>query len=327
MKTHSGIDAAQKWFDICILVDGKPHRRRFANSREGLRECILWLSSFGIDKLDLVMEPTGRYSDLIAEFFYRRKHRVCLVQPLKLRRFAESLDMRGKSDFKDSYALAVYSKERSQDLQEWCPRTDLECELRDMHVLIRSLTKRTVVLQCQLSCGLKSQYVLERLRAELESCENELKLAVERAHQLIKQHAILSHDFSLLLTIPGVGEKTAVLLLTLIDFRKFKSSRKLACFLGLTKRMHQSGTSIQGPEPISKRGSAWIRGALFMPARAARRSNVPLSEFANVLLNKNKHDWVIQTAVIRKLITMAWSIVVNGREYDSSFRNEAMKPI
>src|SRR6185295_7659151 len=129
----------------------------------------------------------------------------------KFRRYAESLDMRGKTDRKDSIALSHYSKERGEKLLEWVPRTNVESELRDMGVLIRSLTKRSVVLQCQLKCGLKSEYVMERLELELERVDKELDEANKRAKELLCQHPVLKEDLRLAMTIPGIGIKSSVL--------------------------------------------------------------------------------------------------------------------
>lgn len=316
----AGADISARWFDICILVDEAPIHRQFENSQTGLRQCLKWLETLGIKRLQLALEPTGRYGELVAEWFHRRKHRVVLAQPFKFSRFAESIDMRGKSDFKDSYALSVFSKERGDKLQDWLPRTELELELRDLQLLIRSRTKRSVVLQCQLTCKLRSKWVKQQLEDELKVCTAGLDEALEMAERLVKRHEVLSHDYELLCSIRGIGRKTALLLITLIDFRSFRSSRALACFLGLTPKKHESGTSIRGKEHISKRGNRYVRGALFMPARAARNLE-PMAEFAERLLQAHKHDWVIQIAVIRKLVTTAWAVVVHQVPFNPNYKN------
>jgi transposase len=322
MKIYAGTDISSRWFDICVLINDQSIHKQFENSRSGIGSCIKWLESLGIKELDVALEPTGRYGELVAEYFYRRKYRVLQVHPYMFSRYAQSLDMRGKSDFKDTAALAQYCKERGEKLQEWRPKTDVEWELRDMQLLIRGLTKRMVTLQCQLSCLLRSRYVAEELQSDLERCEGQMEKAIARAQDIIKSHPLLARDFELIMSIPGIAEKSAVLLLTLIDFRKFKSSRALSCFLGLTKRRYQSGSTIRGHEGISKRGSKIVRGALFMPARAARLHNEHLRNFSERMLAKGKHDWAIQMAVIRRLVTTAWALVVRQVPFDRSYVNQ-----
>jgi len=321
MKTQAGADISGRWFDICVILESKPIHRRFDNSKAGLAACIQWLESLGIKDLEIAIEPTGRYGDLVAEYFLRRKYRVLQVQPFLFHRYAESLDMRGKSDFKDAYALAQYCQERGAKLRTWRPKNELEWELRDTQLLLRSLTKRAIVLQCQLQCRLRSHFVAQALQQELERCQQQLDEALQHAKELVESHPVLSRDFELLRTIPGIGEKSALLLVTLIDFRKFRSSRSLACFLGLTKKKHESGARVHGKEGISKRGSKLIRGALFMPARSARIHNPALREFSERMEAKGKHDWAIQMAIIRRLVTVAWALVTRQKEFDRSYVN------
>ncbi len=326
MIVHAGVDISARWFDICVLHGEKPKHRQFENSKSGLSQCIKWLEGLGVKELEIALEPTGRYGELVAEYFRARKCKVFQVNTLKFSRFAESLDIRGKSDPKDSQGLAVYLRERRHQLHEWKPKTELELELRDMQVLFRGITKRLVAIQCQLQCRLYSEYVTESLSEEAEQLEATLQEALNRAERLVLSHEVLSKDYELLCTIPGIGRQSALLLITIVDFRKFRTSRALACFLGLTKRQHQSGSSIRGHEGISKRGNKWLRGALFMPARSARRHNPLVQEFSERQLSMGKHDWCIQMAVVRKLVTTAWALVVNQVPFDPMHKNPSTAP-
>ena len=326
MIVHAGVDISAQWFDICVIVEEKPILRRFENSKPALRQCVTWLEQLGITELEVALEPTGRYGELVSEYFFRRKYRVRQVNTLMFSRYAESLDIRGKTDAKDCLALAYYCKERSDKLRLWRPKTELEWELRDLQVLLRSLTKRSIAIRCQLSCRLKSRFVAQELEEELTECQKRADRALDRAEQLILTDEVLAQDFKLLCTIPGVGRRTALLLLTLIDFRSFRTSRSLACFLGLTKKLHESGSSVRGREKISKRGSKWIRAALFMPTRVARRFNPLMHEFAERQIASGKHDWTVQFAVMRKLVTMAWAVVVNQTPFEASYVNSNGSP-
>lgn len=327
MLIPAGADIAEAKFDICIFFNEKVLRGCFRNNQRGFSDCSKWLKDEGINQLQLVMEPTGRYGDQLAEDLHKKGHKVLLAQPLKFSRYAESIDIRNKSDNKDSFGLAQYSAERGSKLEQWVPKSLLELELRDAALLVRSLTKRSVVLQNQLQCGLRSAHVRNKLKEELDRVDADLDDELKRCKSLILQHTVLSQDMRMILTIPGLGEKSAILLLTLIDFRRFRSSRSLACFLGLSTRKHESGSSVKAKERLSKRGSKAIRGALFMPARTARQHNPQIREFSERLESKAKHDWVIQMAVVRKLVTIAWAVVTSATEYDAQYQNEHSKPI
>lgn len=317
---YVGIDIASRWFDVCVLLDGKEHRSKFENCFAGF-EKLIRLENLAAERIEVALEPTGRYGESLAEFLHKNNWHVREVQPFKFRQYAESLDIRTKSDLKDAYALALYCKERGAQIREWQPKTSLDFELRDMQMLIRSLTKRSITLQLQKQCGLRSTYVAQRIEEELARCKAELAEVLERAGELIARHPVLSKDVALLETIRGIGRKSAVLLVIMIDFRRFKTSRALACFLGLTQRKHESGTSIRGKECISKIGNKHIRSSLFMPALAARSSNVFMIEFAERLTQKGKHHLTVQSAVVRKLVTTAWAVVVRQTPFDPEYKN------
>lgn len=326
-KNFAGSDISAAYFDICLLNYDQVLRERFENNSKGIGHCIRWLKKSGSQGMTIALEPTGRYGDLLAERLYKANFRVVFVQPFQFRRYAESVDIRGKSDWKDAYALALYAKERGDKLRDWKPKSEIERELRDMQVLIRGLTKQSARLQSQLKCGLRSKWVKEKLENALEHCQDELEEALDRAAELIQEDDQTGKEFEHLESICGIGVKSTVLLLTLVPFKKFKNSRALVCFLGLSKRKHQSGDSIQGREGISKRGNGYVRAALFMPARAARIHNPAIAEFAKRLESKGKHDWTIQMAVIRKLVTMAWALIHNDAEWDSEYVNPHSKAV
>lgn len=323
---RAGTDISKDTIDVCVIVNGKPRSKRFSNEHRGFQACLSWLQSFA-EAIEFVFEPTGRYGEFFIEFMHKKGCVPLQANPFEVSRFAESLDMRVVTDKKAAYALARYAAERLDKCRKFAPKGDHVYELRDLQLLLRSLTKRSVTVKCQLKCGLRSEYVRRELESELRDIEERIEEALGRAEAIIRNNEILSQDFALLLEIPGIAERTAVMLLTLVDFRAFKSGRAVACFLGLTQRKHESGTSIKDKEAMSKRGSTYIRSKLWMPARRTRDKDPIAHALAERLLDKGKHDWLIQVAVIRRLVTVAWAVVKKGERYDANYRHPLAKPI
>jgi transposase len=317
-----GKDVAAKWFDVCVIVDEKPVRRRYDNNFNGFAKALSWYRSFGAEKIEIAVEPTGHYGWLLFEFMHRNGCTILQVQPLMFRKYAESLDMRGKSDQKDALALAKHLEERAGSMRRWEPKSDLWHELRDVQILLRSLTKRAATVRNQLQCGLRSEYVQAELKAELASLEERLDTALDRAECIIRQDEQLSRDLEFVDSIPGIARKTAVMLVTLVDFRRFKNARAVACFLGLTKRKHSSGTSIQGQERMSKRGSVHVRSQLFMPARTAVQHDPVCGALYYRLRERGKTDAQAQVAVIRRMVTVAWALVNRQVSFDRNHVNQ-----
>ncbi|MFN8655846.1 MAG: IS110 family transposase [Candidatus Obscuribacterales bacterium] len=147
-------------------------------------------------------------------------------------------------------------------------------------------------MQNQLKCGLRSDAVRHVLSAEAERINAEYDEIFALACSRIDADLALREDKRLLLSIPGIGEKTAIILLSLIDFRKFPTSRSLAKFLGLTPRKWESGSSIKARGSISKAGNKYVRNALLFPAMAAMQHNAVCGAFANDLpLLANQARW------------------------------------
>ena len=92
----------------------------------------------------------------------------------------------------------------------------------------------------------------------------------------------------------------------------------LAVFLGLSNQQKTSGTSVRTKERITKAGSPEVRAALYFPAMTAIEKNPQLREFADRLKAKGKLYPVVRTAVTRKLVMLAWTLIKKGVDYDPS---------
>jgi len=324
-----GNDVAKRWFDICVLLDDQPHEKRFPNTPLGCVQCVDWLSSFGADKINVVLEPTGRYSELIANYLFKQQSiTVYQAHPFRFDRFKNSLDFRIKADKKDAWALAVYAEERIGKKDKYpptpyVPKSPVQKELRDIRVRLRSLYKRKSMLESQLESGFESKTIKADTESELAQIEQRIDGILDFAKGVIESDSRLSRDVELLDSIIGIGWKTALALVCLVDFRKFKSSRDLACFVGLSNRKKSSGTSIHGKDRISKAGDKYIRAALYFPAMTAMQFNPQLRDFARRLQSKGKLHPVIRTAVAHKLITTAWALIQNDTPYDAHYVRSA----
>ena len=324
-----GMDFSKPWFDVCVVIEDREHERKFKNSPKGCLECFEWLESFDAARFNVVFEPTARYSDLVVEFLFKqRKFSLFQAQPKKFSDYKKSLDFRTKTDSVDAWALSVYALERAErigkgGLQRYEPKTPLQRELRDIRLRLRSLYKRRGALLCQKECGLYSERIANDIQAELAYIEANINAVLDIAKEVIAEDAQMSRDVELLDSIVGIGWKTALALVCIVDFRKFKSADDLVCFLGLSNRRRRSGISIKGKDRISKAGDKTVRAALYWPAMSAINANPPLRAFALKLQARGKIHPVVRTAVARKLVAIAWSVIKNQKPFDPEYRQVA----
>ena len=97
---------------------------------------------------------------------------------------------------------------------------------------------------------------MKQVQKELKTLEEKLLILVKQVHQDV---------LTRLKTIPGIGDKTAVMLVVLTDgFNRFTSGSELCSYAGLTPIIRQSGSSVKGRPRISKIGNQKLRNLLFM---------------------------------------------------------------
>lgn len=130
-------------------------------------------------------------------------------------------------------------------------------------------------------------------------------------------------EIALLCSIPGIGRKTAgMLLLFAGGFTHFDNYRQIITLAGLSPREHTSGTSIRGKVRITKMGGVLIRGKLFMCSFSAKKANAACAALFDRLVAKGKNKKLALIAVCNKLLKQAFAIVKSGVPYQAGFSSE-----
>ena len=159
----------------------------------------------------------------------------------------------------------------------------------------------------------------ESVMPSLKRMIGNLKKEIDNVRRLIKDHIDnypdLKQQSELLQSIPGIGEKTARLLLGEIEFSQFDSARALAAHAGVTPRKFQSGSSLDRTR-LSKLGNGRIRKALYFPAISALKYNQVVKWFAERLSQNGKTPMQVIGAAMRKLLHIAFGVIKNNRPFD-----------
>lgn len=128
--------------------------------------------------------------------------------------------------------------------------------------------------------------------------------------------------FDLLVSIPGVGDLTAAFILSEIeDINRFSTPKQLIAFAGLDPSVFESGKFKASRNRISKRGSNYLRKALFQAAAMGIRKfngtpvNPTLHEFYQSKVNEGKPKMVALTATSSKLLRIIYGIWRNNQHF------------
>ena len=118
-------------------------------------------------------------------------------------------------------------------------------------------------------------------------------------------------------TIPGIGIIGAATILAEIgDISRFKSSSALVAFAGIDPTVRQSGEFSSTHNHMSKRGSPYLRHAIFLAATTCSFHNSPLNAYYKKKREQGKHHLTATGAVARKLTTVIYAVLRDGKPYE-----------
>lgn len=219
----------------------------------------------------------------LAMYLHTAEHCVSVVNPARIKAYAQSQLARNKTDRYDAKVIAHFAA--TQDIRLWTPPTP---EMRSFRALMRrmqALKDMCTQEQNRLQAAGLTPEVRASVETHLSFLRDQIAELKDTVDQLVAHHPELKSECDLLESIPGIGKHTAYVLMTEIgDWRTFPSARQLAAFAGLTPRQRTSGTSVRGRTKLAKTGNAHLRKALYWPAIVAQKHNPIIHAFYERLL-------------------------------------------
>ena len=153
----------------------------------------------------------------------------------------------------------------------------------------------------------------------------QLKQLIDRMNFLDKQIEALDcqileyyENFDCYLhTIPGIGMIAGATILAEIgDINRFKSSSALVAFAGIDPTVRQSGEFSSTHNHMSKRGSPYLRHAIFLAATTCSFHNSPLNAYYKKKRDQGKHHLTATGAVARKLTSVIYAVLRDSKPYE-----------
>ena len=153
----------------------------------------------------------------------------------------------------------------------------------------------------------------------------QLKQLIDRMNFLDKQIEALDIEIMkyyeqfdcYLHTIPGIGIIGAATILAEIgDISRFKNSSALVAFAGIDPTVRQSGEFNSTHNHMSKRGSPYLRHAIFLAATTCSFHNSPLNAYYKKKRDQGKHHLTATRAVARKLTTVIYAVLQYSKHYE-----------
>src|SRR5690606_11683836 len=206
-----GIDTSSNKLDLALLsAAGKLRTKRISNDETGFETLLSWLSRSAKDfhTVHVCLEASGGYEEAVALFLVEAGLRVSVVNPRQIKAYGEAQLKRSKTDRSDAVLIARFCQ-REQPLLWQVPARELR-QLRQMTRGLQALkqdrdrTRNRLDRMEQGPARKALETVLATYEAQIEALEREIG-----AH--LDEHAELSRQRDLLVSIPGVGSLTAAL--------------------------------------------------------------------------------------------------------------------
>jgi len=308
MNDNIGIDFSKAHLDVHRLSDHGS--TQVANTPAGFRGLRRWLGSKPIARV--IYEATGPYHRAFEEEM-RDRLPLVKVNPLQARRFAQAQGTRAKTDKADARMLARMGA--AFEFNPDTPAAQDHHQLKELQIarlaLIKDRTRLNNRLQTQTLAFTRRQTKarLDQIRRQLKKIDAEIETRIKDCPKRARAHQILQ-------SIPGLGATTAGAILVEMPEVGTLSNKAVASIAGLAPITRQSGqwkgkASIQG-------GRKFLRDALYMPALVAMKHNHDMKQKYNQLKDQGKPSKVAITAIMRKLIILANTLVRDDRQWSKN---------
>jgi transposase len=160
-------------------------------------------------------------------------------------------------------------------------------------------------------------FLVDAVRVQMHCLLQQIDLLQEQVAQLDDALSELMDQIPEYITsIPGIGPTTGAAILGEIgDIHRFESLDKLVAYAGIDPTVYQTGQFQASQAHMSKRGSPYLRRALWISAIVAVRHDPDLQAFYQAKRKEGKHHGTVIGAICRKLLARIYVILKEQRPY------------
>lgn len=315
-----GIDVAKRKLDIALLYKGKVKSKVVENSPAGYALLLQWLAQQGAktDVSHVCMEATGPYSEAVALALSDAGWTISVVNPARIKGFAQGELARNKTDRADAALLARFCLAMRPSV--WIPPSQEWRQLRAWVDRLQALKdmRQQEVNRIEANQAANQPEVVKAIQMHVDWLDAQIKQLESDIDDHINRHPQLKQDAQLLLSIPGIGATTVAKLLAYAgDIKRFTNAKALAAFIGVMPRHKLSGSSVKGRTMMSRTGHADLRKVLYMPGMVGLRHNLVIREFGQRLRAKGMAPKAVVGAAMRKLAHLIYGVISSGMPFDA----------
>ena len=296
----AGADVSKHRLDFCM--DGRSFS--VTNDAAGVNRLLERLPQTGMGLI--AVEATGGYERSLVKGLLKADLPVVVVNPLRVRRFAQSRGVLAKTDKIDAAVLADFARGNVDTLR---PLTAVD----ENAAMLKELSTRRRQLVCQVTAN-KNQLehitlslVKRSINRTIKQLQQEILLIEAEIQKQIDADAKLKARNDILLKVKGIGPRVALVLVSELPELGQIDRRKIAALVGVAPFNDDSGgysaaRHIQGGRPT-------VRAALYMSTLVAVRHDPILKARYQHLLANGKPKKVALIACMNKRLSYLTSLL------------------
>jgi transposase len=298
-----GIDVSKAHLDIATMGE----YWSVTNDIEGISKLVDRLKA--LHPSLVVVESTGGLERGVLTALSAAGIPIALVNPGRVREFAKSIGLLGKTDKIDAGLLVRFGEAtkpkptqlptgEEQQLSAWMTRRRQVVDMLTM--------EKNHLSSAHPATRASVQKIMDILQQELDELNRQID-------EFIDHHPDFQQKEDILRSAPGVGPVTAAILLSDLPELGSMDRKKVAALVGVAPFNNDSGHH-RGKRRV-KGGRPSIRKVLYMATVSATRHNAVIHTFYQHLLSLGKEKKVAIVACMRKLLTFLNAMIRDSRKW------------
>jgi len=299
----AGIDTAKDKLDVA--VHGQASRWRVENTLHGWKRLHSELIRVGVSRVGI--EASGGYERGVVKHLQAAGFIVLVLQPIQVRAYARVHLRRAKNDALDAALIAACTA--AIEGPRIAPDVRL-AELADHLTFVEQIEEDIARLKTRLE-HIDERRIRKIVMADVARLKARRNAELARILGRLREHDDLARRLDLVLSVPGIGERTALALIVRMPELGRISREQVAALAGLAPFDDDSGKH-KGQRHIAG-GRGRLRRSLYAAALpAAFRWNKALIELYSRLTTRGKAHNAALVACARKLLIYANTVVARG---------------
>lgn len=291
---YLGVDISLEHLDT--YFNGK--YKRLTNNQDGVDKLYKIIERQAAPVI-VAYESTGWLSRMLAEKLFAYGIRQVCLNPSRVRNYARGVGSKAKTDRIDCEMIASFAEQTGAKCNVSENATQLK--LKEYQSAFNFFKQRCIQSKTAMAAYKNNSFICEQIQNAIDQDERQMEIIQEQMYSLIEEEEELRDRYMLYLSIPGIGPRTASLLVCSMPELGQMTRKEAASLTGVAPYNWDSG-KMRGKRK-TRFGRKDVKSALYLVVISSLRiKDNPIRETYYRLKERGKPSKVAIIACVRKMI-------------------------